>query len=1210
MPSGRSNISRSCGAATPGFAEREGKKRSLGWRCLSLVSRPGTICAEYVGDAVWFESGVRMPTLAAGHDPALLALLYPMTIMNRLGSAWTDGKTTESVVARQQNAVVARPLRCWRSLPMLRLSYLCVVTFFWVRAANGQHYPFLRLGGADAPKGCLLPFQDSHGGLWLAGCETGDEGFFYFDGTRFMSPLKDVFPKGIATGMAEDSEGGIWVASTVGLNRVYRGHLQSVVDGEANTGIARVSSDVFLAEIERPGQDPAGEADLVRITRRAGSWRADTVFRGLPEVKFRVDSAGHVLYPCKGGFCEFEATSIAHWQPGTQLAIVHHAMPTRTNYYGDKSLVWKDRFGCVWMRSRNDASYQCPSDPRPITLPPAVASVGAPQIFELGDGSIVIASLPRVAIGRPGKFRLLTVANGYPGVGYALITSDGNLLLGNANGLFLLPLRLALEFWFEQDGLDGNTWSVLRLDGNVFAISGDSIRELDSNRTRWRLLTTLSAATHLIAGPGGTILAGSHTDGVVQLDVDGHALRRSAPTEITMLARTPDGQFWATGSGVYRINFSGKDLILAPAGAPDPQGGGMDMKVDHDGSLWSCYAAGLVHEEATGWRILSSKDGNLQNHCNAFAIDGEGEVWYSYEDLLLLSMIQETKEGSPLLRNFQDGGELGAVQSHFLDSDKRGWLWRGSADGVYLATPEQARQGEWLYLNRTDGLPAVDTNQKSFFEDRDGSIWFGADNSVIHILPPADLLHPTYSPSVFVSGFSWNGSSPQMADLVDGIKAGSNITAYVGSLQFDRRNALRVRYRVLPDQPAWRESSSLDLALGMLPWGSHTIEVQGRIFTGPWSQTVSRSFTVLRPAGLTWPFALAYLVMASILAAGGYWLYRERKAEEVELLPNLAAWRLDALVPEAHQLAGAVLDSRFEVGKILARGGFANVMAGCDRDQKQRCAIKVFRSEVKDKDWVQRRFRQEVAALQQVRHPNVVSIYAHGVTPSGSPYLVMEFVEGKSLREVLENGALSPERMARLLQQLAGALDAIHRQGIWHRDLKPENVMIRNEGTPDEECVLIDFSIAIVKDADETLHGLSRAAGTFDYMAPEQAIGYAQSSSDVYSLAKVVIEMLTGRRLSQLLPDAALDLPDRVRELVSSLDVNFSRESIDTLASALEFDPGKRPDAAGAFAAPLIGDLIDCCARSGHVGPTLGSAVAGASPGPTSNIKGGGPLAT
>jgi serine/threonine protein kinase len=93
------------------------------------------------------------------------------------------------------------------------------------------------------------------------------------------------------------------------------------------------------------------------------------------------------------------------------------------------------------------------------------------------------------------------------------------------------------------------------------------------------------------------------------------------------------------------------------------------------------------------------------------------------------------------------------------------------------------------------------------------------------------------------------------------------------------------------------------------------------------------------------------------------------------------------------------------------------------------------------------------------------------------------------------------------------------------------------------------------------------------YMAPEQAIGYADASSDVYSLAKLAIEMLAGNRLSRLLPDASLDLPSRVRELLKGLEVRLSPETIDMLARALEFDPTKRPRGAVALVGQLTVDL-------------------------------------
>jgi tRNA A-37 threonylcarbamoyl transferase component Bud32 len=1056
---------------------------------------------------------------------------------------------------------------------LTRILRLSLVSLALATAALGQQYPFVKIGGPDAPRGCFFPFQDSRGGLWLAGCETGTEGFFYFDGTRFTSPLKSPFPQGVVRGMAEDSEGGIWIASSSGIYRAYKGNLERLVVGAAWSGITRIAPDVFLATAAKFGHDVLRDADVLRIARTDGKWKADAILTSVPQAQFRLGRSGSILYGREGGFCELQSRDVAQWRPGTALAVTHHVMPTPTTYLQNSPVVWRDRFGCVWMRSQFDASYQCSPNSPPVTLPANIVSQGYPLIFELNDGSIVIPSFGRLAIGRPGRFRVVTALNGYPSAGGALVTKNGRVLLTNQNGLFLFSPQLRLEFWSAQDGLEGNTWSVLRLGNKMFAIAGDSIRVLDRDRRSWQLLARLRAGTHLIAGPNNTILAGSHTGGVVQLSQDGRILRRSVPTDVSMLARTPDGQIWAAGNSTFRVVPTGKRLKLEPADTASPQPVGLDMKIDHDGSLWTCSAAGLGHLDGSVWRILSTRAGLLEDQCISFAIDGAGDIWYAYLDTPFLSLIQNPRSTNPLFRHFPGGGELPTARSYFLNVDCHGWLWRGAPDGIYVATLEEAREGQWLRLGREDGLPEVNANQKSFFQDTDGSVWFGVENSIVHLLPSGDLVHPDYAPSVFVSAFSWNGGPPKMADAVDGIPHGSNIIAYIGSLPFDRHNNLRLRYRLVPEQSSWRETRSLDLALGKLGWGSHTLQVQARLFTGPWSGTVTQSFTVLRPGWLAWPLVLAYLLTVMLLSAGAYVLRWRHQAEDVALFPNLATWRLGALLPEVHELAGTVLDSRFEVGEILARGGFAHVMSGYDRGQQQRCAIKVFRREMRDKAWVQRRFEQEVTALQQIRHTNVVPIYAKGIAPSGSPYLVMEFIEGRNLRAVLEAGALPPARVARLLRQLAGALDAIHSKNIWHRDVKPENIMIRNEGAPNEEPVLIDFSIAIVKDADETLHGLSRAAGTFDYMAPEQAIGYAQNSSDIYSLSKVLIEMLTGRRLSDLLPDAALDLPQQVRKLLRSLDLGLGEDSVTMLAMALEFDPAKRPQAGSSFARPLVEDL-------------------------------------
>jgi tRNA A-37 threonylcarbamoyl transferase component Bud32 len=1041
-----------------------------------------------------------------------------------------------------------------KSVIVVRIVVSSCVAFVLSLFSPAQEYSFVSV--PDAPKGCFFSYMDRRGGEWLLGCETAKEGLFYFDGNRFIKPLGDNIPDLLGQ-MAEDTDGGIWLGATAGLFRVYKGKLEKVFDGPIGGEIGEVAPDVFLASAMKssPG---ANDGDAIRISRQSGHWKVESVLPEMSFAHFRADHSGHVLFGCPRGYCEVLAQDVVNWQPGTKLPVTHHAADSNALYF----FALRDRFDCVWLRNDNIASYKCPGDRHFVILPSDIASHGFSLLVEQANGDIVIPSWGMLAVGRPGKFRVATQQNGYPGGGPPIEASSGRIFLGGAH--YFRP-HDRTEVWGSAEGLNGNTWSITRANDRMFAVAGDSIRVLSADRTRWEKFASLSQPVFIVPGPDRTLFAASLTQGVVQFSSTGQVLRRSDPAEAWMLARTADGRIWVQENHVSEVVIAGKRLFFRSTGLE----GGRCLKVDEQGRLWAANSEGFGVLGNSGWSWHSVRGGPLRQ---ALAFDGHGGVW-SATDASFSFFPRPGDLSSPPLSLPQEN-PFGFA--YFLDRDRRGWLWRGNATGLYVADAEQARAGAWLRLESLGqlsvGADALDTNTNSFFEDSDGSIWFGAGNIILHVFPDEDLLHPRESPSVFISSLSWNGAAPRIADWVDEVKPGSDLTAHIGSMQIDRRNALHLRYRLLPKQGSWQQVRDFDIHLGKPGWGRHTLEVQAQFSDAAWTSTQSKTFLVLRPFWLSWSALAGFLLVGGCGAGLAYRQQKVRRQRSNLTLPSLAECRLAALSPEINALQDEVLDSRFRVGKILARGGFATVAEGRDLLQGKTCAIKIFRRELLENDWMTRRFQQEVLALERIQHGNVVAIYGHGTTPAGSPYLVMEFIHGLTLRERLARGGIGPRKTASYLRQAGSALAEIHAQGICHRDLKPENLMIRQSAPSGRDLVLIDFSIAIVQDPDETLHGLSRAAGTIYYMAPEQSIGYATSSTDIYSLAKIVIEMLTGQRLSTLLPDASMDLPERVRTLLSDL-IGLPRRSIELISAALEFDPSNRPKVANEFASRVATDL-------------------------------------
>jgi serine/threonine protein kinase len=215
--------------------------------------------------------------------------------------------------------------------------------------------------------------------------------------------------------------------------------------------------------------------------------------------------------------------------------------------------------------------------------------------------------------------------------------------------------------------------------------------------------------------------------------------------------------------------------------------------------------------------------------------------------------------------------------------------------------------------------------------------------------------------------------------------------------------------------------------------------------------------------------------------------------------------------PRDQSILGARLKERYLLQRELGRGGFGVVYLATDEQLLSRPVVVKIMLNARPDSWERRKFRNEIEALARVNHPGVVSVLDLGETEDGRPFLAMEYVEGTPLRALIRPEGMDLERVADLIRQIGGALEATHKNGVWHRDLKPENIMVQTLEDGDQRIKLIDFGIASVKGPDTFVDSTTRIVGTFRYMAPEQLRGKPSAASDVYGLAVIAYEMVTGR---------------------------------------------------------------------------------------------------
>jgi len=272
----------------------------------------------------------------------------------------------------------------------------------------------------------------------------------------------------------------------------------------------------------------------------------------------------------------------------------------------------------------------------------------------------------------------------------------------------------------------------------------------------------------------------------------------------------------------------------------------------------------------------------------------------------------------------------------------------------------------------------------------------------------------------------------------------------------------------------------------------------------------------------------------------------------------------------AHELIGSTIDGRYLVESELGHGGIGAVYLARDLTLHNRpVVIKILSQASLQDPYVVKKFRQEVEALARIDHPGVVSVLGAGELADGKPYIGMQYVNGVTLRSQITSEGMNLERAAAIVRQVGAALDDVHEKRIFHRDLKPENIMLQALKGGTELVKIVDFGIAKVKDSVVAPSTVNEApVGTVLYMSPEQLRGEkVAAASDIYSMAVIAYEMVTGRRPFNPASGPQLLEMHRVGVRVKPVDLRstLSRQAQAIILRALSFEPKDRYQTASEF---------------------------------------------